>query len=98
MGLFVSTDGSGNIPTLKPHKDWDLDWDLIVPGNFGGDNHTDLLFYKRSTGVGLFVTTDGNGNILDLKQHTDWYKSWDMIIPGDFGGDNHTDLLFYDGS
>ena len=95
VGLFVSTDGTGNISTLKQHVDWDKEWDRIVPGNFGGDNHTDLLFYKQSTGVGLFVTTDGTGNISTLKQHVDWDKEWDLIVPGNFGGDGHTDLLFY---
>jgi hypothetical protein len=48
-GLFVTTDGNGNIATIKDNKDWDHDWDVIVPGNFGGDRHTDLLLYKRST-------------------------------------------------
>jgi hypothetical protein len=94
-GLFVSTDGSGNIPTIKQHTDWDRDWDLIIPGNFGGDAHTDLLFYKQSVGEGLFVSTDGAGNIPTIKQHTNWDRDWDLIIPGNFGGDAHTDLLFY---
>jgi hypothetical protein len=43
-GLFVSTDGSGNISTIKRHTDWDRDWDLIIPGRYtvpGG--FTDLL-------------------------------------------------------
>jgi len=94
-GLFVSTDGSGNISNIKQHTDWDRGWDLIVPGNFGGDGHTDLLFYKRLLGSGLFVTTDGSGNILRLRQYTDWDRGWDLIVPGNFGGDGHTDLLFY---
>ncbi|HRI39916.1 MAG TPA: hypothetical protein PLO50_15275, partial [Nitrospira sp.] len=94
-GWFVSTDGNGNISTIKSHKDWDLNWDLIVPGEFGGDSHTDLLLYSRSTGVGLFVTTDGSGNIATIRQHTDWDKTWDLIIPGQFGGDGHTDLVLY---
>jgi hypothetical protein len=93
-GLFVSTDGSGNIPIIKQYTDWDRDWNLIIPGNFGGDGHTDLLFYKRS-GTGLFVSTDGSGNIPIIKQYTDWDRDWNLIIPGNFGGDGHTDLLFY---
>jgi Fibronectin type III domain len=91
--LFVSTDGSGNISTIKDYLDR-LNH-IIITGNFGGDGHTDLLFYRRSKGEGLFVTTDGAGNIADLKQYTDWDKDWDLIIPGNFGGDGHTDLLFY---
>jgi hypothetical protein len=44
--LFVSTDGSGNISEIRRHTDWDRDWSLIIPGNFGGRGFTDLLFYK----------------------------------------------------
>jgi hypothetical protein len=94
-GLFASTDGNGNVPTIKQYTDWDRDWVLIVPGNFGGDGHTDLLFYKRSVGQGLFVSTDGSGNVTTIKQFNDWDRDWNVIIPGNFGGDGHTDLLFY---
>ena len=94
-GLFASTDGSGNITTLAQHTDWDPDWHLIVPGNFGGSSHTGLLFYKRSVGEGLFVSTDGSGNITTLAQHTDWDSGFDLIVPGNFSGSGFTDLLFY---
>jgi hypothetical protein len=95
VGLFVTTDGNGNITDLRQHSGWDRDWDLIVRGNFGRSGFTDLLFYRRSVGEGLFVTTDGNGNITDLRQHTDWDRDWDLIIPGNFGDNGFTDLLFY---
>jgi hypothetical protein len=94
-GTFFRSDGVGNISILKQHLDWDQDWDLIVPGNFAGNGHTDLLFYKRSTGEGTFVSTDGRGNISTIRQHLDWDRDWDLIIPGRFGGDDRTDLLFY---
>jgi hypothetical protein len=67
---------------------------MIIPGSFGGNARTDLLFYKR-TGVGFFASTDGNGNLTPIKQHVDWDRDWDVIVPGNFGGSNHTDLLFY---
>ena len=47
VGLFVTTDGNGNITDLRQHPDWDRDWDLIIPGNFGGSSFTDLLFYRH---------------------------------------------------
>ncbi|MBC1198282.1 hypothetical protein H0901_24415, partial [Microcystis aeruginosa BLCCF158] len=71
-------------------------WKLIVPGNFGGNNYTDLLFYDPNTGEGEFYTTDGSGNIAFLKKRTDWRKTWKLIVPGNFGGNDYTDLLFYD--
>jgi hypothetical protein len=67
---------------------------MIVPGDFGGGGHTDLLFYASHDGIGLFAATDGNGNISTIKQHTDWDKYW-TIAPGRFGGVGYTDLLFY---
>jgi hypothetical protein len=97
-GLFVSTDGSGNISNIKQHTDWDRDWNLIIPGNFArNDNYTDLLFYNRRDGIGLFVDTDGSGNISRLRQYTDWDRDWNLIVPGNFGGDGRTDLLLYNG-
>jgi hypothetical protein len=88
-GLFVSTDGSGNRSNIKQHtnRDWDWNLNLIIPGNFGRDGYTDLLFYKRLDGTALFVTTDGSGNISRLRQYTDWDRGWDLIVPGNFGGD-----------
>ena len=95
-GEFYTTDGSGNIALLKKHTDWRKTWQLIIPGNFGGNGYTDLLFYNPTTGEGEFYTTDGSGNIALLKRHTDWRKTWQLIIPGNFGGNGYTDLLFYD--
>ena len=91
-GSFVSVDQ--NVSEIRRHTDWD-DWDLIVPGAFGGDNFTDLLFYKRSGGEGLLASPDGSGGISELGRHTDWDKDWDLIIPGKFGvGQSLTDLFY----
>jgi hypothetical protein len=93
---FYTTDGSGGMSFLKVHTDWRASWDIIVPGNFGGDGRTDLLFYDRNAGHGEFYTTDGSGGITLLRQQPYWRTTWDIIVPGNFGGDGHTDLLFYD--
>lgn len=91
---FYKTDGSGGIELLRSQELY-AQWDIVVPGNFGGDGFGDLLFYNRQTGTAVFATTDGAGGLRDLRTHTDWDKGWDMIVPGDFGGDGYTDLLFY---
>jgi hypothetical protein len=43
-GQFYTTDGSGRIHPLRLHEGWRRSWTAIIPGNFGGDGHTDLLF------------------------------------------------------
>ena len=96
QGEFYTTDGSGNIALLKKHTDWRKTWQLIVPGNFGGNGYTDLLFYDPTTGEGEFYTTDGSGNIALLKKHIDWCNTWQLIVPDNLGGNDYTDLLFYD--
>ena len=96
QGEFYTTDGSGNISLLRRHIRWRQSWSLIIPGNFGGDGSTDLLFYDPTTGEGEFYTTDGSGNISLLRNHGGWRTTWSLIIPGNFGGDGSTDLLFYD--
>ena len=59
--LFVSTDGNGNISTIKEYTDWRKTWTEIVPGNFDGDNITDLLLYDKSNGTGFFYISNGVG-------------------------------------
>jgi hypothetical protein len=95
---FFRTDGAGNISLLKEHKDWRKTWHVILAGDFGGDQHADLLFYDRINGEAKFYTTDGKGNISLLRHYTDWKKTWDLIVPGNFGGGGHTGLLLYDRS
>jgi peptidoglycan hydrolase-like protein with peptidoglycan-binding domain len=95
-GEFYTTDGSGNLSLLKKYTSFRKTWQLIIPGNFGGDGATDLLFYDSTSGEGEFYTTDGSGNLSLLKKYTSFRKTWQLIIPGNFGGDGATDLLFYD--
>ncbi len=93
---FYTTNGNGDIFLLKQHPGLPKTWSLIIPGNFGGNAYTDLLFYAPTTGDAEIYTTDGNGNISLLKKHTGWLKTWAQIIPGNFGGSEYTDLFFYD--
>jgi hypothetical protein len=91
-----TTDGSGGITRLRGYSNWRSSWYTIVPGDFGGDGHTDLLFYDRSAGYGEFYATDGSGGITLLRAQPAWRTTWDLIVPGNFGGNGRTDLLFYD--
>jgi hypothetical protein len=101
VGEFYSTDGQGNITLLRSYDDWDTDWDLIVPGNFGGTattGQTDILLYSRNRGVASFLEVAGAADINTLNTYTDWDTDWDVIIPGNFGGASTTgqsDLLLY---
>ncbi len=97
-GEFYTSDGNGRIrPLGNTHRGWRISWDMIIPGNFGGNGFTDLLFYDKSKGEGEFYTTDGNGRIRPLgNTHRGWRKTWKFIIPGNFGRNGFTDLLFYD--
>jgi hypothetical protein len=95
-GVFYDVSATGVLAPFKLHNPWRKTWHQIVPGKFGGSNHTDLFFYDRQRGEGKFFTTDGKGNLKLIKRHTGWRRTWDMIIPGEFGGALGTDLLFYD--
>lgn len=50
-GAFYTTDGNGGIRRLRVNSGWPHDWTAIIPGNFGGDGHTDLLFYDRTAWI-----------------------------------------------
>src|SRR6476646_1776991 len=95
--LFVGTYGSGAISAIKQHTDWDP-WTKIVPvpGDFGGNDYTDLLFYYGDYRRGLFTYTDGPGNVLPIKQHNNWDPNWSHILPyGSHTAVNVPNLLFY---
>jgi hypothetical protein len=93
---FHTTDGSGGMTLLEGYTDWGDSLDIIVPGNFGGNSWSDLLFYDREAGRGEFFTTDGQGHLTSLRVQPRWRTTWDIIVPGNFGGDGRTDLFFYD--
>ncbi|MDX5418012.1 MAG: fibronectin type III domain-containing protein, partial [Hymenobacteraceae bacterium] len=80
----------------RQFTNWRRSWAQIVPGNFGGNGYTDLLFYDAGAGTGEFYTTNGQGGINQIRQFTNWRRSWAQIVPGNFGGNGYTDLLFYD--
>jgi hypothetical protein len=74
---------------------WRQSWNIIVPGNFGGDGVTDLLFYDAGGGTGEFYSVD-NSRISLMQSSTDWRSTWKLIVPGNFGGNGFTDILLYD--
>jgi hypothetical protein len=45
-GEFYTTNGRGGIGRTRLHVGWRRGWTRIVPGSFGGDGFTDLLFYE----------------------------------------------------
>ncbi len=97
LGEFYASDGEGGLRLLSGSERFTRGWDLVVPGNFGGDDgSTDLFFYDREEGIGKFYVTDGAGQIRLLGVPERFLKGWTAIVPGDFGGDDRTDLLFYD--
>ena len=93
---FYAANGSGGVAMLRGHGNWRDTWHSIVPGDFGGGSHTDLLLYDRSAGYGEFYATDGSGGVGLLRAQPGWRTTWDIIVPGNFGGTGRTDLLFYD--
>ena len=95
---FYSTSGNGDIRRIgKTLKGWRKTWDMIIPGDFGGNGYSDLLLYDRKKGEAEFYTVMPGGNLVRMGgTHRNWRKSWYKIIPGKFGRGNKTYLLFYD--
>ena len=95
VGAFYTTDGAGGIGRIHGFDPLLNGLTAIVPGNFGGDNATDLLFYASQSGVGEFFASNGEGELQLLSGSEGFTRGWDIIVPGDFGGDDWTDLFFY---
>lgn len=93
--------GHGDMTLVKRYTSWASGWsgwDIIVPGQFGGDAQTDFLFYDSYRGYAEIYTSQGGGNLSLVKKYTGWRKSWNIIVAGQYGGDGLTDLMFYDRS
>jgi len=88
----------GNTREMKKSYDgWRTSWAAIVPGNFGNQRKTDLLFYDRAAGVGEFYIADGSGDVIHrMESESGWRSSWSIILAGNFTGSATADLLFYD--
>lgn len=99
LGEFYTSDGAGGLTLLSSSKDVPdpaTGWEMVVPGNFGGDDAwTDLFFYDRETDTGAFYTSDGDGQLRLLDRTPPFDEPWTSIVPGNFGGNDRTDLLFY---
>ena len=61
-----------SIIRLRGYGNWRDSWYTIVPGDFGGNGRTDLLFYDRNAGQGEFYTSDDAGGITLLKAQPGW--------------------------
>jgi len=93
---FYISLGNGDMELVKKYDRARTTWGIIVPGNFGGNSHTDLLFYDPIKGEVEFYISLGNGDMELVKKYDRARKTCGIIVPGNFGGNNYTDLLFYD--
>ena len=92
-------------PLTADPADWaKLSGMKIIPGDYNGDQKTDLLFVRQEPGwqtVRILMTDPTHGfkitENLDPEAATlaEWASTSDVqIIPGDYNGDQKTDLLF----
>jgi hypothetical protein len=95
LGAFYMTDGAGGIQHMRSFDVLLNGWTAIVPGDFGGNEATDLLFYASQAGVGEFFASDGAGDLQLLSGNEGFTQGWDLIVPGNFDDDDWTDLFFY---
>lgn len=47
QAYFYTVSSPSGINLYKSYTDWNPTWDIIVPGQFGGTNNDDLLFYDN---------------------------------------------------
>jgi hypothetical protein len=97
VGAFYQNSGAGALEHLRTFDVLLNGWSAVVPGNFGGDDYTDLFFYDETLGVGEFFAGDGQGGLQLMSGNEGFTLGWDIIVPGDFDGQGDwTDLFFYD--
>jgi hypothetical protein len=75
---------------------WRTSWDVIVAGDFIGNNKQQILLYDRAAGQADVVGFDSHGNANLDTTNSGWRSSWDLIVVGDFIGDGRQQILLYD--
>ncbi|HEX6771354.1 MAG TPA: kelch repeat-containing protein [Acidobacteriaceae bacterium] len=75
---------------------WRTSWDVIVAGDFIGNNKQQILLYDRAAGQADVVGFDSNGRSNLDTTNSGWRTSWEMIVPGNFIGNNKQQILLYD--
>jgi hypothetical protein len=91
---FYALSRAGRLQTQPIRQQrWGRSWDIIVPGNFGGDGRTDLFCYDRDSDKAQFwAFTDGTFRKVGSTLLMD--RKWQHIVPGNFADGQKTDLLF----
>lgn len=67
----------GQLTFVRQH-DWPGDWTMIVPGQFGGDDTTDVLRYAAATGEAEILVTEGN-DFRSLRRFSGFRHTWSAI-------------------
>jgi hypothetical protein len=96
-GYVFINDGNASFASPSvTYGQWRKSWTMIIPGNFGGHHHTDLLFYDAPRGLAALLINDGKGTFVQT-EISGWRVSWGAIVPGRFLEESpKDDLLFYD--
>jgi hypothetical protein len=92
----VAAAGNGLGAQQQLFDGWSSHWEKIIPGDFNGDGHDDLFFYRSSTGTGLIYFSDAAGNLTFKTGGNTFSHGWSTIIAGNFTNDAGKELLFYD--
>jgi len=87
-------------PRLESENNFLMNVEKWFPGNFDGDDKTDLLAYNEDNGVGTFIEFTSAGELQVLFVRDDLPASeGTVVVPGHFQTDEGngplTDLLFY---
>jgi hypothetical protein len=95
-GDIYGFDTRGKINLVTPNTGWRTSWDLMVSGNFIGNNQKQVLLYDRSAGQADVVGFDGTGRTSLDNTNSGWRTSWNNILAGSFIGNGRSQILLYD--
>ncbi|NEQ27075.1 MAG: hypothetical protein F6K28_50305, partial [Microcoleus sp. SIO2G3] len=96
IGEFYATDVLGGLSLLRRYTNWREFWTLIVPGNFGGNRFTDLLFYgsEQQLLTRRFNPAE-HGFKFENEFENDFIPALDIRTEGLCGGMSYAALDYY---
>ena len=74
---------------------WSRGWTHVVPGDYNGDNVSDVLFYRATDGLMRFYTITLTGRFIPITPIMYGNRGWTQLVPGDFNDDGRDDILWY---
>jgi N-acetylmuramoyl-L-alanine amidase len=91
---YLEVSESGTVSTIY-ESTISKGWSHIVPGDYDGDNGSDLLFYRETDGRIQFLSIDLGIGLRAITGSMSGTRHWSQLVVGDYDADGIDDIMWY---